>query len=42
MRIAGAFEWQQGGVAACLYSLGLGTSKKKNCGLLRFARNDRL
>ena len=38
----GSIASEQGGVAACLYSLGLGTSKKINCGLLRFARNDRL
>jgi hypothetical protein len=38
---AGAFECQQGGAAACLYFLVVGTSKKKNCGLLRFTRNDK-
>jgi hypothetical protein len=40
--MVGAIESKQGGAAACLYSLVLGTSKKINCGLLRFARNDRL
>ena len=39
---AGAIESKQGGVAACLYSFVLDTNKKINCGLLRFARNDRL
>ena len=38
---AGAFECQRGGAAACLYFLVVGTSKKTNCGLLRFARNDK-
>ena len=37
-----AFESQKGGAAVCLIFIVLGTSKKINCGLLRFARNDRL
>jgi hypothetical protein len=40
--MAGAIESQQEGAAVCLYFLVLCTSKKKNCRLLRFARNDKL
>jgi hypothetical protein len=40
--VAGNYELQHRGAAACLYFLVVGTSKKKNCRLLRFARNDGL